>query len=70
MVKWKQKQFKNIQIRLFDGDYISDSLMGEVQLDLNEIKINDDVVKTFKFPKVLFKFDHFFSIFIVYFVCY
>lgn len=31
-----------------------------MQLDLNEIKINDDVVKTFKFSKV-------FLIFILYF---
>ena len=34
--------------------------MGEVELDLNEIKINDNIVKTLKFPKVLSKFDHIF----------
>ena len=49
---------KTLQIRLLDSNITMNEKIGEVEIDVNDIKVGDVTKKTFKFFNVCFSFKH------------
>ena len=49
---------KTLQIRLLDSNITMNEKIGEVEIDVNDIKVGDVTKKTFKFMNVCFSFKH------------